>query len=73
MSLAAVAGRRVLVTGDTGFKGAWLCAWLLELEAEVTGFALPPPTDPSLFQQAGLAGRLTSGRRPRLVRRSRRS
>jgi CDP-glucose 4,6-dehydratase len=58
VSLAALAGRRVLVTGDTGFKGAWLCAWLRELEAEVTGFALPPPTDPSLFQQAGLGGRL---------------
>jgi CDP-glucose 4,6-dehydratase len=54
----ALRGRSVLVTGDTGFKGAWLSAWLLELSAEVTGFALPPPTDPSLFEQAGLARRL---------------
>lgn len=55
---AAFRGRRVLVTGHTGFKGAWLSAWLLELGAEVTGFALPPPTDPSLFEQAALAARL---------------
>ena len=38
-------GRRVLVTGHTGFKGSWLCAWLDELGAEVTGFALPPEYD----------------------------
>ncbi len=48
----AWAGRRVLVTGHTGFKGAWLSLWLHRLGAEVTGFALPPPTDPSLFDAA---------------------
>jgi len=48
------AGRRVLVTGDTGFKGSWLCAWLVSLGAEVGGYALAPPTDPSLFELAGL-------------------
>lgn len=42
-------GRRVLVTGHTGFKGAWLSLWLEELGAEVAGFALPPHTDPSLY------------------------
>jgi CDP-glucose 4,6-dehydratase len=42
------AGRRVLLTGHTGFKGAWLALWLRELGAEVYGFALPPPSDPSL-------------------------
>ena len=47
-------GRRVLVTGHTGFKGAWLCQWLLELGAEVSGYALPPSTDPSLFSLLGL-------------------
>ena len=52
------AGKRVLLTGHTGFKGAWMAEWLLALGAEVTGFALPPPTTPSLFQQLGLAGRL---------------
>ena len=52
------AGRRVLLTGHTGFKGAWLAEWLLALGAEVTGFALPPPTTPALFEQLGLASRL---------------
>ena len=42
-------GRRVLVTGHTGFKGAWLARWLLKLGAQVGGYALPPPTDPSLY------------------------
>lgn len=50
--------KRVLVTGHTGFKGAWLCEWLLSLGAEVTGLALPPPTRPALFDQLGLARRL---------------
>lgn len=45
-------GRRVLVTGHTGFKGGWLSLWLHALGAEVTGFALPPPTRPSLFEAA---------------------
>jgi len=45
-------GKRVLVTGHTGFKGSWLCLWLQRLGAEVTGYALPPPTSPSLFVQA---------------------
>ena len=55
---SAFAGRRVLVTGHTGFKGAWLCQWLLDLGAEVTGVSLPPNTSPSLFIQLGLAKRL---------------
>src|SRR4051812_23204508 len=46
------AGRRVLVTGHTGFKGAWLSLWLAALGAEVTGFADGVPTDPSLFALA---------------------
>lgn len=45
-------GRRVLVTGHTGFKGSWLCLWLASVGAEVHGYALPPPTDPSLFDVA---------------------
>ena len=48
-------GRRVLVTGHTGFKGGWLALWLHELGADVTGFALPAPTAPSLFEQLRLA------------------
>lgn len=41
------AGRRVLVTGHTGFKGSWLCAWLVRLGARVSGLSLPPDTTPS--------------------------
>ena len=52
--------KRVLVTGHTGFKGSWLCEWLLSLGAEVHGFALPPPTRPALFNQLKLAKRITS-------------
>jgi CDP-glucose 4,6-dehydratase len=48
-------GRRVLLTGNTGFKGAWLTLWLLELGADVSGLALEPPTEPSLHELAGLA------------------
>ena len=54
----AYAGKKVFVTGHTGFKGSWLCEWLLGLGAEVTGFSLPPPTQPALFDQLGLAARL---------------
>src|ERR1051326_4178596 len=43
-------GCRVLITGHTGFKGSWLAAWLCELGAEVTGFALPPPTKPNHWE-----------------------
>ena len=53
------AGRRVLVTGDTGFKGSWLCLWLHAMGAEVTGFALPPPSAPSLFDAARIADLIT--------------
>ena len=46
------AGRRVLVTGHTGFKGSWLALWLEALKANVTGYALAPPTEPNLFRLA---------------------
>ena len=48
-------GKRVFVTGHTGFKGAWLCRMLALAGAEVTGFSLNPPTEPSLFEIAGIA------------------
>lgn len=54
----AYAGRRVLVTGHTGFKGAWLTEWLTTLGAEVSGYALDAPTTPSLFEALGLNGRV---------------
>lgn len=47
-------GRRVFVTGHTGFKGSWLAEWLVALGAEVTGYALEPPTQPNLFDSLGL-------------------
>jgi CDP-glucose 4,6-dehydratase len=47
-------GRRVLVVGNTGFKGAWLSLWLHRMGANVVGLALPPPTEPSLYDLAGL-------------------
>lgn len=49
-------GKRVFLTGHTGFKGSWLALWLADLGAEVTGYSLPAPTDPSLFDQAQVAG-----------------
>ena len=55
---SAFHGRRVLVTGHTGFKGAWLCAWLLDLGADPSGYALEPPTSPSLFERTRLADRM---------------
>jgi len=54
------AGRRVLVTGHTGFKGSWLCEWLLTLGAEVTGLALAPEGEDPLFDRLNLADRLDS-------------
>jgi len=48
-------GKKVLVTGHTGFKGGWLSLWLQTLGARVTGYALPPPTDPSFFDAALVA------------------
>ena len=54
----AFSGRSVFITGHTGFKGAWLTSWLLGLGAEVTGYALEPPTEPSLFDELGLGSRL---------------
>ena len=53
-------GKRVLVTGHTGFKGSWLCQILLEAGAQVTGYSLEPPTRPSLFEMLGLEGRMRS-------------
>jgi CDP-glucose 4,6-dehydratase len=53
-------GRKVLITGHTGFKGSWLSLWLQHLSAEVVGYSLPPPTDPSLFESAGVAAGMRS-------------
>jgi CDP-glucose 4,6-dehydratase len=52
--------RRVLVTGHTGFKGSWLCLLLHQLGADVFGYALEPPTNPSLFKEANIDELITS-------------
>lgn len=53
-------GKRVLVTGHTGFKGGWLSLWLQSMGAEVHGYALPPPTDPNFFLVAAVEKAMTS-------------
>ncbi len=58
--LSALRGRRVLVTGHTGFKGGWLTTWLSTLGAEVTGYALAPDTTPCLFEAVGVERRCRS-------------
>ena len=52
------AGRRVFITGHTGFKGSWLTAWLLELGAEIAGYSLDAPSEPSGFAALGLEKRI---------------
>lgn len=54
MDMSFYDGKRVFVTGHTGFKGAWLCKMLTLAGAQVTGYALNPPTDPSLFENSGI-------------------
>ncbi|MBC54480.1 MAG: CDP-glucose 4,6-dehydratase [Gammaproteobacteria bacterium] len=53
-------GKKVFLTGHTGFKGSWLSLWLQSMGADVKGFALEPPTIPSLFEQAGVAAGMKS-------------
>lgn len=53
-------GKKVFVTGHTGFKGSWLSLWLQSMGADVKGFALEPPTSPALFEQAGVAAGMES-------------
>lgn len=53
-------GKRVFLTGHTGFKGSWLSLWLQSLGADVTGYALNPPTSPSLFEVAKVADGMKS-------------
>lgn len=52
---SALSGRKILVTGHTGFTGGWACLWLEAIGAKVMGFSLPPETSPSLFDEIGLA------------------
>lgn len=52
--------KKVFVTGHTGFKGSWLCLWLQKMGAQVTGFSLAPPTQPSLYELANVADSMNS-------------
>ena len=52
--------KRVYLTGHTGFKGSWISLWLNSLGAQVKGYALPPPTSPSLFEEANIIEEITS-------------
>ncbi len=61
MNAAWWRGRRVLVTGHTGFKGSWLCLLLQRAGADVRGFSLPPPTNPSLYALAKIDVPTTTG------------
>lgn len=54
------AGKKVFITGHTGFKGSWLTTWLKMLGATVTGYSLPPQTNPSMFELANVAEGITS-------------
>ena len=60
MDMGFYRGKRVFLTGHTGFKGAWMSRMLVNAGAVLTGYALRPPTSPSLFEMAGLEGRMTS-------------
>jgi CDP-glucose 4,6-dehydratase len=51
-------GKKVFLTGHTGFKGSWLVIWLIEMGAEVTGYSIDIPTNPSLFKEAGLENKV---------------
>ena len=57
-SLSFYNNKKVLVTGHTGFKGAWLCNILKLAGAEVTGYSLEPPTDPSMFEITGIGKKI---------------
>ena len=60
MDLSFYRGKRVLVTGHTGFKGTWLCKMLVNAGAVVTGYSLEPPTTPNLFSISGLEFQMKS-------------
>ena len=60
MNLDFYKGKKILITGHTGFKGSWMCKALINAGADVTGYALAAPTEPSLFDMLGLASQMNS-------------
>lgn len=59
-NLDAFRGKRIFITGHTGFKGSWLCKILVNAGAAVTGYALEPPTEPNLYALSGVGGCIRS-------------
>ena len=59
INFKAYNNKKVLITGHTGFKGAWLALWLHKLGAKVIGYSLPPPTQPNLFESIQLEKDIT--------------
>ena len=53
-------GKKVFITGHTGFKGSWLCLWLATLGADITGYALQPPTQPNMYELCNIHELMTS-------------
>ena len=60
LDLTFYKNKKILITGHTGFKGSWMCQLLVMAGAQVTGYALPSPTDPSLFDMCHIAERMNS-------------
>ncbi len=60
MNLDFYKGKKILITGHTGLKGTWMCKALINAGADVTGYALKAPTDPSLFEMCRLATKMNS-------------
>ena len=60
MNLSFYKGKKVLVTGHTGFKGTWLCKALINNGANVVGYSLNPPTNPNVFSISGIESQMTS-------------
>ena len=60
MDLKFYKGKKVLVTGHTGFKGSWLSTILVKAGAEVIGYSLSPPTNPNLFEISGIEKEINS-------------
>ncbi len=60
IDLSFYKNKKVLVTGHTGFKGSWMCQLLQMAGAQLTGYALEPPTNPSLFELCHLADHMNS-------------
>ena len=50
--------KKVLITGHTGFKGSWLTLWLTSIGADITGYSLEPPTNPSLFESLKIQNKI---------------